>query len=130
MRPRDRKECVRGVCRWRGRPSRRDDPPRCLPPIRNRRYVAPSDFQRAEGGCAFDDDVAVGEFATGIIAGFIGALIGRPETERLAGSLAAAVVAYERGAAMVRVHDVRATREALALAAGVGPVLTWTEDKD
>lgn len=61
---------------------------------------------------------------------FIGALTGRPETERLAGSLAAAVVAYERGAAMVRVHDVRATREALALAAGVGPVLTWTEDKD
>jgi dihydropteroate synthase len=59
---------------------------------------------------------------------FIGALTGRPEEDRLAGSLAAAVVAYERGAAMVRVHDVGATREALALAAGVGPVLPWNED--
>ena len=54
---------------------------------------------------------------------FIGALTGRPEGERLAGSLAAAVIACERGAAMVRVHDVAETREALALAAGVGPVL-------
>jgi dihydropteroate synthase len=54
---------------------------------------------------------------------FIGALTGRPESERLAGSLAAAVVAYERGAAMLRVHDVAPTREALTLAAGVGPVL-------
>jgi dihydropteroate synthase len=56
---------------------------------------------------------------------FIGALTGRPEGERLAGSLAAAVIACERGAAMVRVHDVAATREALAVAAGVGPVLLW-----
>jgi dihydropteroate synthase len=56
---------------------------------------------------------------------FIGALIGRPEGDRLAGSLAAAVIACERGAAMVRVHDVAATREALAVAAGVGPVLPW-----
>jgi dihydropteroate synthase len=56
---------------------------------------------------------------------FIGALTGRLEGERLAGSLAAAVIACERGAAMVRVHDVAATRDALAVAAGVGPVLTW-----
>jgi dihydropteroate synthase len=56
---------------------------------------------------------------------FIGALTGRPEGDRLAGSLAAAVIACERGAAMVRVHDVAATREALAVAAGVGPVLLW-----
>jgi dihydropteroate synthase len=56
---------------------------------------------------------------------FIGALTGRPEGERLAGSLAAAVIACERGAAMVRVHDVAATREALAVAAGVGAVLLW-----
>jgi dihydropteroate synthase len=35
------------------------------------------------------------------------------------------VIACERGAAMVRVHDVAATRDALAVAAGVGPVLTW-----
>jgi dihydropteroate synthase len=55
----------------------------------------------------------------------IGTLTGRPEGDRLAGSLAAAVLACERGAAMVRVHDVAATREALAVAAGVGPVLLW-----
>jgi dihydropteroate synthase len=51
---------------------------------------------------------------------FIGALTGRPESERLAGSLAAAVLAVERGAWMVRVHDVRETRDALAVAGPVG----------
>jgi dihydropteroate synthase len=56
---------------------------------------------------------------------FIGALTGRPEGARLAGSLAAAVVAYGRGASMLRVHDVAATREALAVAAGVAPVVPW-----
>jgi dihydropteroate synthase len=47
---------------------------------------------------------------------FIGALTGRPEAERLPGSLAAAVLAVEQGARMVRVHDVRETREALLVA--------------
>jgi len=47
---------------------------------------------------------------------FIGALTGRPESQRLAGSLAAAVLAFERGASMLRVHDVGATRDALAVA--------------
>jgi dihydropteroate synthase len=51
---------------------------------------------------------------------FIGALTGRPEAERLAGSLAAAVLAFERGASMLRVHDVRETRDALAIAGSVG----------
>jgi dihydropteroate synthase len=49
---------------------------------------------------------------------FIGALTGRPEGDRLAGSLAAAVLAFERGASMLRVHDVGPTRDALAIAAG------------
>jgi dihydropteroate synthase len=48
---------------------------------------------------------------------FVGALTGRPEGQRLAGSLAAAVLAFERGASMFRVHDVAATRDALAVAA-------------
>jgi dihydropteroate synthase len=48
---------------------------------------------------------------------FIGALTDRAEDERLAGSLAAAVIAAVRGASMVRVHDVAATRDALAVAA-------------
>jgi dihydropteroate synthase len=44
---------------------------------------------------------------------FIGALTGKPETQRLGGSLAAALIAFERGAAMLRVHDVAATRDAI-----------------
>jgi len=46
----------------------------------------------------------------------IGDLTGRPVTERLAGSLAAAVLAVERGARLVRVHDVAATVDALRVA--------------
>ncbi len=45
--------------------------------------------------------------------GTIGALTGRPPTERLAGSVAAALAAVDRGAAIVRVHDVAATVDAL-----------------
>jgi dihydropteroate synthase len=48
--------------------------------------------------------------------GFIGALTGRRESERVAGTVAANVLAYERGASMFRVHDVAATRDALAVA--------------
>ncbi|WP_158745860.1 dihydropteroate synthase [Acidisphaera sp. L21] len=45
---------------------------------------------------------------------FIGALGGQPvPKERLGGSLAAAVFALSRGAAMLRVHDVAATAEAI-----------------
>ena len=43
----------------------------------------------------------------------IGAVLDRPVTQRLYGSLAAAVLAVARGAVLVRVHDVRATVEAL-----------------
>jgi dihydropteroate synthase len=51
----------------------------------------------------------------------IGALTGRAEGERLAGSLAAAVVAAIKGARIIRAHDVAATVDALAvLAAGGG----------
>ena len=46
----------------------------------------------------------------------LGALTGRKEpAERLAGSLAAAVIAVERGARIIRVHDVAATVDALAV---------------
>jgi len=43
----------------------------------------------------------------------IGALTGRDLGERVAGSVAAALAAVERGAAIVRVHDVRETVDAL-----------------
>ena len=45
----------------------------------------------------------------------LGAITGRPESERAAASVAAAVLAVERGAAIVRVHDVRETVDALAV---------------
>jgi dihydropteroate synthase len=45
----------------------------------------------------------------------LGKITGRPAGERLAGSLAAAVLALERGARLLRVHDVAATRDAVAV---------------
>jgi len=54
----------------------------------------------------------------------IGTLTGRSVTERLAGSLAAAVLAITQGARLVRVHDVAATVDALRVAwavRGCGP---------
>lgn len=56
----------------------------------------------------------------------LGALTGRPVGERLAASIAAAVLAVERGAAIVRVHDVAPTVDALKLwraATGAGSSL-------
>jgi len=49
----------------------------------------------------------------------IGAILDRPVDERLTGSVAAALLAVERGARIVRVHDVRPTREALLIHAAV-----------
>jgi dihydropteroate synthase len=43
----------------------------------------------------------------------LGAATGRTVEERVAASVAAAVLAVERGARIVRVHDVAATRDAL-----------------
>ena len=51
--------------------------------------------------------------------GMIGALIGDPSVERVHGSVCAAVLAVQRGASVVRVHDVAPTVRALAVLAGV-----------
>ena len=48
---------------------------------------------------------------------FLGKLTGRPELERLPGTIATNVIAYERGASVFRVHDVAANADALAVAA-------------
>jgi dihydropteroate synthase len=62
-----------------------------------------------------------GELAAGVYVGLsrkamIGTLTGRTvHAERVAGSLAAALVAAQRGAILVRVHDVAASRDALAV---------------
>lgn len=51
---------------------------------------------------------------------FIGKITGAEEAkDRVAGTVATGVMAYERGARVFRVHDVRANREALAVAGAV-----------
>ena len=49
----------------------------------------------------------------------LGRITGRPAEERLAASAAAALIAVQRGARIVRVHDVAATRDVLAVLAAV-----------
>jgi len=49
----------------------------------------------------------------------LGALLGRDVSERLAGSLALALLAADRGAAIIRVHDVAATADVLAVRSAV-----------
>jgi dihydropteroate synthase len=46
----------------------------------------------------------------------IGALTGRTVSQRISGSVAAAVIAYQRGARILRVHDIAQTRDALKVA--------------
>jgi dihydropteroate synthase len=48
---------------------------------------------------------------------FVGAITGRPPAERLPGTIAAALWAVRAGAAILRVHDVAAVRDALAVTA-------------
>ena len=50
----------------------------------------------------------------------LGAITGRPVTERLAASVAAALLAVQHGATILRVHDVRQTRDALAVMQALG----------
>jgi dihydropteroate synthase len=51
--------------------------------------------------------------------GTLGKLVARPPGERLSASLAAAVIAVERGARIVRTHDVRETVDALKIVQAV-----------
>lgn len=52
----------------------------------------------------------------------IGKLTGRDTAERATGSVAAAVFAVQMGAAIIRVHDVAATRDAFNVATALSPV--------
>lgn len=64
---------------------------------------------------------------------FIGNLSGAPVDARLPGSLAAALAAAWAGAAIVRVHDVAETVQALSVAAALDPsdwTTLWHEDHD
>lgn len=49
----------------------------------------------------------------------LGAITGRPAGDRMPASVAAALLAAQRGAKILRVHDVAATRDALAVLAAV-----------
>lgn len=49
----------------------------------------------------------------------LGAITGRPVDERLAASIAGALMAVQKGAKIVRVHDVAATKDALAVWAAI-----------
>ena len=49
----------------------------------------------------------------------LGKLTGKPAADRLAASLAAALIAAQNGARILRVHDVAATRDALSVLAAV-----------
>ncbi len=60
------------------------------------------------------------ELGVPVLAGWsrkssLGAITGRPVGERLAASVAAALLAVQHGATILRVHDVRETRDALAV---------------
>ena len=65
------------------------------------------------------------ELGVPVLAGWsrkssLGQITGKPAGERLAASVAAALIAAQNGAAILRVHDVAATRDALSVLAAVG----------
>jgi dihydropteroate synthase len=51
-----------------------------------------------------------------------GAILDRTVDERLFGSLAATVIAWQKGARLFRVHDVAATRDSLKVCTAVAAV--------
>ncbi|CAH2786766.1 MAG: Dihydropteroate synthase (EC [uncultured Paraburkholderia sp.] len=60
----------------------------------------------------------------------VGAVVGRPVLERVAGSIAAAVCAAERGAAILRVHDVAQTVDALKVWAAMREAAEQSRARD
>lgn len=70
-------------------------------------------LRRLDEICALGRPVVVGTSRKG----FLGKITGRSERDRLAGTIATNVMAFERGAAVFRVHDVREVADALAVAA-------------
>jgi dihydropteroate synthase len=57
---------------------------------------------------------------------FLGKLTGRDPSERLSGTIATNVLAFERGATIFRVHDVAEVSDALKVVAATVGSLTWT----
>ena len=61
---------------------------------------------------------------------FIAAVDPSPPDERLGGTIAACLLCYQRGAAVLRVHDIRAVRQAVAVASAAEPSSSWVETPD
>lgn len=72
-------------------------------------------FRALPGLCSSDLPVLVGVSRKSML----GAITGRPVERREAASVAAAMLAAQNGAKILRVHDVAATRDALAVLAAV-----------
>lgn len=70
-------------------------------------------LRRLDEICAIGRPVVVGTSGKG----FLGRITGRPQRDRLPGTIATNVMAFERGGTVFRVHDVRAVGDALAVAA-------------
>jgi len=69
-------------------------------------------FQLLEGFESFHD-LAVPLLAGMSRKSMLGELLGRDVTERLAGSIALATIAAQKGAQIIRVHDVKQTADAV-----------------
>ncbi len=61
---------------------------------------------------------------------FIAAVDPNPPGHRLGGTIAACLLCYQRGAAVLRVHDVGAIRQAVAVASAAEPSSHWPEAPD
>jgi dihydropteroate synthase len=69
--------------------------------------------------CALGFPVLVGPSRKSFVTRAAGETPPAPPDRRLGGSVAAAIACVERGASIVRTHDVAATRQALAVAAAL-----------
>lgn len=77
--------------------------------------VASANWLRSATGCP----VMIGASRKSFLSAILGPADARRPADRLVGSLAAALIAVERGAAILRVHDVRETVEALGVARAI-----------
>ncbi|MDT8451870.1 MAG: dihydropteroate synthase [Gammaproteobacteria bacterium] len=73
-------------------------------------------FSRLQELCALDFPVLIGVSRKSML----GTILDRPVEQRVIGSVAAAVIAYGKGARWFRVHDVAETRDALELCRVLG----------
>lgn len=88
-----------------------------------RRLAAPGAFTDAQAAEVANPSPVTLPLLVGLSRkSLIGHLTGRGTADRLAGSLAGALAAISLGASIVRVHDVSATRDALAVWQAIDPL--------